>query len=182
MTWEVPSQRRGSRGLGASSGVIMAVWRARPWPSRWRRGTRERRPRRGGLTAARDCSSEQSREQQSGDDQIKGTGGLLTLRGSARVAKQRRRHRDTTRRWLRDSSCAKIAPVSADQTKQRVRGHTKGCPEQLTTRRSSPWHWTGRGRDGGRRTGSGRRRAVAELPVRVGRARERARGFGKGRK
>jgi hypothetical protein len=32
------------------------------------------------------------------------------------------------------------------------------------------------------RTGSGRRRAVAELPARVGRARERARGLGRGRK
>jgi hypothetical protein len=36
--------------------------------------------------AARDCSGEQSHEQQSGDDQIKGTGGLLTLRGSAGVS------------------------------------------------------------------------------------------------
>jgi hypothetical protein len=42
-------------------------------------GTRGRRPRRGGLTAALDSSGEQSHEQQSRDDQIKGTGGLLTL-------------------------------------------------------------------------------------------------------
>jgi hypothetical protein len=67
--------RRGSRGLGFSLGAFRAVWRTRPWPSRWRRGTRERRPQRGGLTAARDCSGdqsrEQSREQQSGDNQIK---------------------------------------------------------------------------------------------------------------
>jgi hypothetical protein len=42
-------------------------------------------------------------------------------------------------------------------------------------RRSSPWHWTGRGHDDGRRTGRGQRRAVAELPARVGRARERGR-------
>jgi hypothetical protein len=60
------------------------------------------------------------------------------------------------RRW--DFGCANIAPVSADWTKQRGRGHTKGCPEQLTVRRSSPWHWTGHRRDGGHETGSGRRR------------------------
>jgi hypothetical protein len=174
--------QRGYRGLGFSSGTFRAVWRTRPWPSRWRRGTRERRPRRGGLTAARDCSGEQSREQQSGDNQIKGTGGLLTLRGSAGVAKQRRRRKDSTGRRRRGSGCAKIAPVSADRTRQRGRGRTEGCPEQLTVRRSSPWHWTRRGRDGGCRTGNGRRRAVAELPACVGRARERARESGRGRK
>jgi hypothetical protein len=84
------------------------------------------------------------------------------------------------RRW--GFGYAKIAPVSADRTQQKGKGHTEGCPKQLTARRSSPWHWAGRGRDGGRRTGSGRRRAVAELPAFVGRARERARGFGRGRK
>jgi hypothetical protein len=167
--------RRGTKGSGFSSGAIRAVWRAQPWPPRWRRGTRGRRPRQGGLTTALDCSSEQLREQQSGDDQIKGTGGggLLTLRGSAGVAKQRRRRKDSTGRRQRDSGCVKVAPVSVDQTKQRGRGHTEGCPEQLTVRWSSPWHWTGHGHDGGRRTSSGRRRAVAELPACVGRARER---------
>jgi hypothetical protein len=60
--------------LGTSLGAIRAVWRLQPWPSRWRRGTRERRPRWGGLTAARGCSREQSREQQNRDGQIKGTG------------------------------------------------------------------------------------------------------------
>jgi hypothetical protein len=84
------------------------------------------------------------------------------------------------RRW--DSGCAKISPVSVDRTKQIGRGRTKGCPEQLTVRQSSPWHWIGRGHDGGRRIGSGRRRAVAELPARVGRVRERARESGRGRK
>jgi hypothetical protein len=156
--------RRGSRGLGISLGTIRAVWRVQPWPSHWRRGTIGRRPRRGGLTAARDSSGEKSHEQQIGDDQIKGMDGLLTLRGSARVAKQQRP----------DSCRAKIAPVSADRAKQRGRGHIERCPEQLTARRSSPWHLTGYGRDGGDRTGSGRRRAVAELPARVGRARVRA--------
>jgi hypothetical protein len=146
--------RRGSRGLGFSSGAFRAVWRSRPWPSRWRWSTRGRRPRQGGLTAGLDCSVEQSREQQSGDDQIKDTGGLLTLRGSAGVTKQRRRSRDSTGRRQRGSSCAKIAPVSADRTQQRGKGHIEGCPEQLTVRRSSLWHWTGRGHDGGRRTGS----------------------------
>jgi hypothetical protein len=168
--------------LGASLGVIRAIWRAQPRPSRWRRGTRGRRPRRGRLTAARDSSDEQSREQQSRNDQIKGIGGLLALRGSAGVAKQRWRHKDATRRRRWGSSCAKITLVSADQTKQRGEGHNEGCPEQLTARWSSPWHGTGRRRNSGCRTGSGRRLAVAELPARVGRARERARGFGRGRK
>jgi hypothetical protein len=68
--------------------------------------------------------------------------------------------------------------VSADRSNQIVEGHTEGCPEQLTVRRNSHWHGTGRGRDGDRKTGSSRRRAVAELSARVGRARERARGFG----
>jgi hypothetical protein len=30
-----------------------------------------------------------------------------------------------------------------------------GCPKQLIVRQSSPWHWTGRELDGGRRTGGG---------------------------
>jgi hypothetical protein len=115
------------------------------------------------------------------DGQIKGTM-LLTLRGSAGVAKQRQTRRDSMGRQRQGSGCVKIAPVSVDWMQQRGRGYTEGCPEQLTARRSSPWHLTGRERDGDHRTGSGRRRAVAELPTRVGRARERARGFGRGRK
>jgi hypothetical protein len=97
------------------------------------------------------------------------------LRGSVEVAKQRRRHKNAMgqRRW--DSGCAKIAPLSVDRTRQRGRGHIEGCPKQLTARRSSLWHWTRRGREDGRRTGSDQRRVVAELPARVGRARERGR-------
>jgi hypothetical protein len=85
------------------------------------------------------------------------------------------------RRW-RGSGCARIASVSANRTKQRGEGHTKGCPEQLTARRNSPWHRTGRGRDGGRRIGSNRWRTVVELSTCVGRARDRARRFGSGHK
>jgi hypothetical protein len=85
------------------------------------------------------------------------------------------------RRW-RSSVCARITPVSAGRLNQGGKGHTEGCPEQLTVRRSSPWHWTGRERDGGRRTGGDRRRAIAGLSARVGRARERARELGRGRK
>jgi hypothetical protein len=136
-------RRGGSRGLGFSSGVFRAVWRTQPWPSHRRGGTRESRPRRGGLTVVLDCSGEQSRELQSGDDQIKGTGGLHILGGgggNAGGAKQRRRRRDSTGRRRRGSGCTKIAPVSADRTQQRGKGHTEGCPEQLTVRRSSPWH------------------------------------------
>jgi hypothetical protein len=171
----------GSRGLGASSGVFRAVWRTRPWPSCRCGSTRGCCTRQGELTVARDSSSEQSHEQQSSNDQIKGTSGLLTLRGSAGITKQWwwRKDRMGRRRW--GSGCARIAPVSADRTKQRGEGHTEGCPEQLTVRQNSSWHRTGHRRDGDRRTGSSRRRAVAELSARVGRARERARGFGRGR-
>jgi hypothetical protein len=59
------------------------VWWTQPWASRRRGGTKRRCTRRGGLTAARDSSGEQSREQQSSNDQIKGAGRFLTLRGSA---------------------------------------------------------------------------------------------------
>jgi hypothetical protein len=173
--------QRGTRGSGTSLGAIRAIWRTRPWPSHRRRGTRERRPRQGRLTASRDCSGEQSREQQSGDDQVKGMGGLLTLRGSAGVTKQWRGRRDLTGQRRRGFGCTKIAPVSADRTQQRGKGHTEGCPEQLTVRRSSPWNWIGHGHDGDHRTGNGRRQTVAELPARVGRARERPRGLGRGR-
>ena len=72
--------------------------------------------------------------------------------------------------------------MSADWTQQGGKGHTEGCPEQLTVRRSSPWHWTGHGRNGSHRTDGGHRRAVAELSVCAGRASERARELGRGRK
>jgi hypothetical protein len=55
-------------------------------------------------------------------------------------------------------------------------------PEQLIVRRSSPWHWTGHGSNDSHGIGSGRRRVVAELPVRMGRAIERARELGTGHK
>jgi hypothetical protein len=70
--------------------------------------------------------------------------------------------------------------MSMGRLNQGGKGHTEGCPEQLTVRRSSPWHWTGRERDGGRRTDGGRPRAMVGLSVRVGRARERARELGEG--
>jgi hypothetical protein len=118
-------------------------------------------------TAAWDSSGEQSREQQSSYGQIKGAGGLLTMSGSAGVTRQWRRSKDATGRRQRGSGCARIAPVSTDRTNQRGEGHTEGCLEQLTARRNSPWHGTRRGHDGDRRTGSSRRRAVAELSARV---------------
>ena len=79
---------------------------------------------------------------------------------------------------MRKNCCGECGP---DKT-EREEGHTKGCPKWLTARRNSPWHRTGHRRDGDRRTGSSRQRAVAELSARVGRVRERARGFGRGRK
>jgi hypothetical protein len=158
--------------------VFRAVWRTRPWVSRRRGSTRRRCTRRGGLTTARDSFGEQSREQQSRNDQIMDAGGLLTLRGSAGVTRQQQRHKDVTgrRRW--GSGCARITLVSTDQTNPRGEGHTEGCPEQLTARRSLRRQMTGRGRDGDRRTGSSRRRVVVEFSACVARARERARGFG----
>jgi hypothetical protein len=132
--------RRGTRGSGTSLGAIGAVWRTRPWPSHRRWGTRERRPRWGGLTAALDCSGEQLRELQSGDNQIKGTGRFLTSSRSAGVVKQRRRSRGSTGRRWRTPATQENAPLSVDRMQQGGRGHTKGFLEQLTVRQSSPWH------------------------------------------
>jgi hypothetical protein len=130
--------RRGSRGLGASSGTFRAVWQTQSWLSRRHESTRGCCTRRGRLTAAWDSSGEQSREKQSSNYQNKGVGGLLTLRGSAGVMGQWQRHKDTMGRRRRGSGCARIAPVSADRTKQRGEGHTEGCPEQLIARQNSP--------------------------------------------
>jgi hypothetical protein len=168
--------------LGTGLGAIRAIWRVQTWASRRYGSTRGRDTRRGGLTAARGNSGEQSRAKQDNNDQIKGTGRLLTSSRSAGITKQRRRRKGSMGRRWRSSDCTGGTPVSMDWTTQRRRGRTEGCPEQLTVMRSSPWHWTGHGRDGGHRTGSGRRRAVAELLARVGRARERARGLGRGHK
>jgi hypothetical protein len=121
--------RRGTRGSGTNLGAIREVWRTRPWPSRRCRGTRGCRPRRSGLTAALGCSGEQSRELQSEDNQIKGTGRLLTSSRSADVAKKRRRHRGSKWRRWRTPAAQENAPVSVDQTQQRGRRHTEGCPE-----------------------------------------------------
>jgi hypothetical protein len=108
---------------------------------------------------------------------------LLTLRGSAGGTGQRWRHRDATGRRWRSSGYARTTPVSAGQLNQGWKGHTEGCPEKLTARRSSLWHYTGRGRNGGHGTGEGRRRAVAEVLCSRGQSeRERARELGRGRK
>jgi hypothetical protein len=149
--------RRGSRGLGTSSGAFRAVWQTRPWASRRHRSTRGHCTRQCGLTAARGNSSGQSHANQDSNDRIKGAGRLLTSRGSAGVTGQRRWRRDMTGRRWRSSGCARTAPMSAGQANQRGGGHTEGCPEQLTARRNSPRQRTGRGRDGDHRTGSGRR-------------------------
>jgi hypothetical protein len=83
---------------------------------------------------------------------------------------------------MADSGCARKRSGERGTEARGGKGHTEGCPEQLTERRSSPWHWTGHGRDGSHGTGSGHQRAVAELSARVGRAIERARELGRGRK
>jgi outer membrane translocation and assembly module TamA len=73
--------------------------------------------------------------------------------------------------------------VSADRQNQEGKGHTEGCPEKLTGRRGSLWHWTGHGRNGGHGTGGGRQRAVADvLDSREQSERERSRELGRGRK
>jgi hypothetical protein len=117
----------GTGGSGFSLGAIKAVWRVQPWPSCRRKGTRGRRPRQGGLTVALDCSGEQLREQQSGDDQIRVTGGLLTLSANSGARGGRRRCGGALGRRRRGSGCAKTAPVSADSTQQ-GEGTPKGVP------------------------------------------------------
>jgi hypothetical protein len=103
---------------------------------------------------------------------------LLTSSRSAGIMKQRRRRRGSTGRRWRTPAAQENTPVSMDQAWQGGRGHTEGCPEQLTARRSSLWHWTGHERNDDHRTGGGHRRAVAELSVCGGRARERGEGAG----
>jgi hypothetical protein len=76
----------------------------------------------------RGSSGEQSCEQQSRNDQIKGMSGLLTLRGNTRVVKQRRRCKDATGRQRRGSGCARIAPVSAVVRTREGKGTPKGVP------------------------------------------------------
>jgi hypothetical protein len=74
--------------------------------------------------------------------------------------------------------------VSADRTQQRGSMHTEGCPDQLTVRRAH--RGTGRGTSAMVTTKHAAiddgRWVVAELPARVGRVRERARGLGRGHK
>jgi hypothetical protein len=121
--------QRGARGSGTNLGTIREVWRTQPWPTRWRRSTRGRRPRWSRLTAVLDCSDEQSRELLSEDNQIKGMSRLLTLSRSASVAKQRRRRRGSMGRQWRTPAAQENASVSVDRAQQGGRGHTKGCPE-----------------------------------------------------
>jgi hypothetical protein len=121
--------RQGTRGSGTSLGAIRGVWRTRSWPPHRRRGTKERRPWWSGLTKAMDCSSEQSCELQSKDNQIIGTGRLLTSSRSVGVAKQRWRRRGSTgRRWWTPAA-QENASVNVDRAQQGGRGHTEGCPE-----------------------------------------------------
>jgi hypothetical protein len=100
---------------------------------------------------------------QCGTQGNKGAGRLLTLRRNAGGMGQRRRHRDATGRWWQSSGCARTTLVSAGRLNQGGKGHTEGCPEKLTARRSSPWHWTGRGRNDDHGRGDGRRWAMAEV-------------------
>jgi hypothetical protein len=109
-------------------------------------------------------------------------GRLLTSSANSRTLGERRGCSGASGRRRRGSDCARTAPVSVDRVQHGGRGHTEGCPELLTARRSSPWHWTGHRRNSSHETGGGHRRAVAELSVRASRARERVRELGKGRK
>jgi hypothetical protein len=71
---------------------------------------------RGGLTAARGNSGEQSHANQGGNDQIKGARRLLTSRGSAGVTVQRRWRRDATGRRWQSSGCIGRTPLIAYRT------------------------------------------------------------------
>jgi hypothetical protein len=148
--------RRGSRGLGTSSGAFRAVWQTRPWASRRRRSTGGRCTRRGGLTAAWRNFGKQSRANQGGNGRIKGTGRLLTSSSNSGVRGGRRRCGGTTGRWRRGSGCARTASVSVGRANHRGGGHTEGCPEQLMVSRNLPRQRMGRGRDGYCRTGISR--------------------------
>jgi hypothetical protein len=108
--------RWGSQGLGTGLGAIRAILRVQTWASRRRGSTRGRCTWRGGLTAARGNSSEQSRAKQDSNGQIKGTDRLLTSSRSAGVAKQRRRRKGSMGRWWWSSDCTGGTPVSADWT------------------------------------------------------------------
>jgi hypothetical protein len=110
--------RRGTGGSDFSSGAFRTVWRTRPWVSPRRGSTRGRCTWRGGLTAARSNSDEQSRAKQGNNNQIKGTGRLLTPSRSAGVAKQQRRHKGSMGRRWRSSDCTGGTPVSADWADQ----------------------------------------------------------------
>jgi hypothetical protein len=149
--------RWGSRGLENSSGAFRAVWRTRPWASCWRGSTRGCRTRRGGLKATRINSGKQSRGQNGSNGQIKGTSRLLTSSANSGARGGRRRCGGTSGQRRRGSGYARTAPVSSDRANQRGGGHTERCPEQLMARRNSPRQRTGRGRNGDRRTDSGRR-------------------------
>jgi hypothetical protein len=155
--------RRGTRGLGFGLGAHRGIWRSQPRAPRRRGSTRGRCTRRGRLTAARDNCGEQLSVNQCNTQGNRGTGRLLTLRGSAGGTVQRRRHRDAMGRLWWSSGCARTTPVSAGWLNQGGKGHTEGCPEKLTARRSSPWHWTGRERNGSHGTGGGRQRAVVQV-------------------
>jgi hypothetical protein len=147
--------RRGTRSLGVGLGAHRGIWRTQPRAPRWRGSTRGRCTWRGGLTAVRGNSGEKLCANQCSTQGNRGAGRSLTLRGNAGGTGQRRRHRDATGRRWRSSGCARTTPVSTGRLNQGGKGHTEGCPEMLTTRRSSPWHSTGRGRNGGHGTGGG---------------------------
>jgi hypothetical protein len=174
--------RWGSSGLGKGSDTFSATRRTRLWAQNRHGGARERRPRWERFHGGATNSGEQLRGRWGDTWRNKGMGRVLTSSANSGARGGRRRCGGTSGRRRRGSGCAKTAPVSADPTQQGGRGHTEGCPEQVTVRRSSPRHWTGHGRDGGHGTGIGRRRTMVELPARVGIARERARGLGRGRK
>jgi hypothetical protein len=68
-----------------------------------------------------------------------------TIGGARLLREQSREQQGSTQeisdgRRRRSSGCTRITPVSAGRLNQGGKGHTEGCPEQLTVRRSSPWH------------------------------------------
>jgi hypothetical protein len=92
--------RQGSRGLGKSSGALRAIWRTQSWAQYQRGGTRGRRTRRGGLTAAQINSGEELRGHWGSTRRNKGMGRLLTSSAnSGALGRRQGRSEASGRRW-----------------------------------------------------------------------------------
>jgi hypothetical protein len=99
---------------------------------------------------------------------------MLTSSVNSETFGERQGCDEASGRRRRGSGYAKAAPVSADSTHQGGRGHTEGVSRAADSKAKLTVALDGARRDGSHGTDSGRWRAVAGLPARVGRVRERA--------